>query len=180
MTRNHQIINWRTRKTQLMKQRIYTPNIWSIIYNNINFSTTLYGLIQTLINFTPFLLSSMAYFIQKRKNSVVTSGEFLWQIPIVFEIRNFILWKNLKDTIRSKQNGGQNSRDGIMLMNTKIQTFRMYQTFGTSIPSLVLNISIGIHKSTTGLEISSIPTLLSNIFLDDPFYIIFPGYIVWK
>ena len=131
-----------------------------------------------MINFTPFLLSSIAYLIQKRKNSVVTKGEFLWQIPIVFELRNFILWKKLKDTIRATQNGSQNSRDEVMIMDSNLQTFRMYQTFGTSIPSLVLNISIGIHNNTTGLEISSIPTLLSNIFLDDPFYIIFPGYIV--
>ena len=60
-----------------------------------------YGIIQVLINFAPFLWALTAYLVQKRRNenSVLTKGEFLWQIPIAFEVRNFMLWKRLKDTI---------------------------------------------------------------------------------
>ena len=114
-----------------------------------------YGSLQVLFNFTPFLLSLIAYLIQKRKslttgNSVVTKGEFLWRLPIAYNVRNFMLWKRLKEVISEKQNGCQNSGDRIMMIDSEIQNLRMYNTFGNSIPSLVLSCNIDIHDIWTG------------------------------
>ena len=119
-----------------------------------------YGSIQVLFNFTPFLLSLIAYLIQKRKslrarNSVVTKGVFLWQIPIVYNVRNFILWKRLKDVIREKQNGCQNSGKKVMMIDSEIQTLRMYNTFGNSIPNLVLSYNVAIHDIWTRTSLVS-------------------------
>ena len=113
-----------------------------------------YGSLQVLFNFTPFLLSLTAYLIQKRKslttrNSVVTKREFLWQLPIAYNVRNFMLWKRLKDAISEKQNGCQNSGDRIMMIDSEIQNLRMYNTFGNSIPNLVLSYNVAIHDIWT-------------------------------
>ena len=114
-----------------------------------------YRPIQVLYNLTPCLLSLIAYLIQKRKslttgNSVVTKGEFLWQLPIVYNVRNFMLWKKLKDAISEKQNGCQNSGDRIMMIDSEIQNLRMYNTFGKSIPRFVLSCNMKIHEVWTG------------------------------
>ena len=89
-----------------------------------------------------------AYLVQKRRNenSLLTKEEFLWQIPIAFEVRNFKLWKMLKDTIRENQKSrSSESKDAVMMVESQIQTFRMYQTFGTSIPSLFLGFAVLIR-----------------------------------
>ena len=100
-----------------------------------------FAIVQALINLAPFLWALTAYLVQKRRNenSLLTKGEFLWQLPIGFEVRNFMLWKRLKDTIRENQKTrSSESKDAVMMVESQIQTFRMYQTFGTSIPSLIL------------------------------------------
>ena len=118
-----------------------------------------YVLMQAMINLAPLILATLAYLVQKRKhlsqlaqpaqnteiaqNSVVTKGEFLWQIPIVFEVRNFILWKRLKDAIKENQKRMScESRDAVMIVYSQIETLRMYQTFGTSIPSFILQFAV--------------------------------------
>ena len=116
-----------------------------------------YVLMQAMINLAPLILATLAYLVQKRKylsqlaqpaqnteiaqNSIVTKGEFLWQIPIVFEVRNFMLWKRLKDAIKENQKRMCcESRDALMIVVSQIETLRMYQTFGTSIPSFILGV----------------------------------------
>ena len=115
--------------------------IFIYLYDPDSFYELYFGIIQALINLAPFLWSLTAYLVQKwrNENSVLTKGEFLWQIPIAFEVRHFMLWKRLKDTIRENQKSrSSESRDAVMMVESQIQTFRMYQTFGTSIPSLIL------------------------------------------
>ena len=114
-----------------------------------------YGSIRVLFYLAPCLLSLIAYLIQKRKslttrNSVVTKGDFLWQLPIAYNVRNFMLWKRMKDAISEKQNGCQNSGDRIMMVDSEIQSLRMYNTFGLSIPLLVMSNNNYIHDIWTG------------------------------
>ena len=126
-----------------------TFNNWLCVFFYLYVSPSPYsGIIQVLINFVPFLWALTAYLVQKRRNdSLLTKGEFLWQIPIGFEVRNFKLWKMLKDTIRENQKSrSSESRDAVMMVESQIQTFRMYQTFGTSIPSLILRFAVLIRS----------------------------------
>ena len=83
----------------------------------------------------------------------------MWQLPIAYNVRNFILWKRLKDAISEKQNGCQNSGDRIMMINSEIQNLRMYNTFGNSIPKIVLSCNMRIHDAWTGTHpVSSFST----------------------
>ena len=68
----------------------------------------------------------------------ITEGkwEFLWQIPIINAIRNFVL---LKELIQAK-----NEKDEV-IVDAKIQNFRIYQIFSQSIPLLVFSMATVIH-----------------------------------
>ena len=145
-------------------------HLYGSIYHDHNY---IYGILQVLINFAPFLWALTAYLVQKRRNenSLLTKEEFLWQIPIAFEVRNFKLWKMLKDTIRENQKSrSSESRDLVMMMESQIQTARMYQTFGTSIPSLILKFVFVIRSLAfynINFKWSDLPELLKGIAFDD-------------
>jgi hypothetical protein len=139
--------------------------IFIYLYDPDSFYELYFGIIQALINLAPFLWSLTAYLVQKwrNENSVLTKGEFLWQIPIAFEVRHFMLWKRLKDTIRENQKSrSSESRDAVMMVESQIQTFRMYQTFGTSIPSLILRIVVPIRALSNDFKWSGLTESLRD------------------
>ena len=117
----------------------------------------------------PFLLSMIGHLISKKtKNdvnrkdenvqvqnkltglsSILSKWDFFLQLPIINIIQNFRLWKELRKAIKEEQlHDGQNEKDAVMRVDSKIQTFRMYQTFGDQIPEHILWWADGIRQDT--------------------------------
>ena len=121
----------------------------------------------------PLLFSMISYFIYKKKDVnqeedgkerreekeneqeepetyviVENKWEFLWQIPVVSVIRNFVL---LKELIRVKD-----EKDEVKV-DSKIQNFRIFQSFCGSVPISILTIAHYVHDQ----EISS-PVIVAD------------------
>ena len=92
------------------------------------------------------------------------------QLPIINIIQNFKLWKELRKAIKEEQlHGGQNEEDAVMRVDSKIQTFRMYQTFGDQIPGRILSWAVTIRQETIDppINITSIGSFV-DIFTVEP------------
>ena len=76
-------------------------------------------------------------------------------------VRSFLSWNQLRKAIREKQHTGE--KEAEMITDSKIQTFRMYQTFGENIPNLVIATAcIANLESKPSSDKNSIEALFKN------------------
>ena len=106
--------------------------------------------------FAPFLFSMFSFFVIKmtakrrccndsddgqENTRYYSNWDFFWQIPLIQLIRHFTLWRTLWKELKKKATVGGNDKE-LMTIFSKIQTFRMYQTFCEGIPGFVIRLSL--------------------------------------